>query len=189
MIYRTLSLEPLEDRCLLTGMTATLSAPGTLTVTGTDTTHDAMMVSTLTIFDHQEIQVRLLSRDFSWHTVQDRTLVFAPGQIRKFVFKGLAGNDSVANPTNIPLLAYGGAGNDVMNGGTGRDTFHGGDGNDTIDGGGGNDLIYGSDGNDVLWGQAGDDTLRGGAGIDILFGGAGDDDLDGGADFDILVQD
>ncbi|MDC1231660.1 M57 family metalloprotease [Gammaproteobacteria bacterium] len=100
------------------------------------------------------------------------------------------------------LLAYGGAGNDViiggseadklygedgddvligyegddeLIGGTGNDILRGREGNDDIDGGDGNDFINGGSGNDTLIGGLGDDEIRTGSGNDIARGGKGDD--------------
>ena len=119
-------------------------------------------------------------------------------------FQGHEGNDTFTNPTDIPAVAFGGAGddwltggagddyldgqagNDQLYGGAGNDSLNGGAGIDYLDGGAGNDGITGGDGDDYLYGQAGDDSLDGRAGNDSLNGGAGNNTLDGGAGDDGL---
>ena len=62
-------------------------------------------------------------------------------------------DDRLDNRTELPLLAWGGTGNDVLHGGTGRDELHGGQGEDGIafdDGGA--DVLTGGDGDDELYG-------------------------------------
>jgi Ca2+-binding RTX toxin-like protein len=69
-------------------------------------------------------------------------------------------------------LAYGGAGNDVMNLSSGADLIYADQGRDVVWAGPGADSAYGGEGNDVLFGMHG---------ADILGGGEGDDSLDGDA--------
>ncbi len=98
----------------------------------------------------------------------------------KLVVSAGAGNDFVENDTALPMLAYGGSGDDTLIGGSGNDTLFGEDGNDVLIGNAGNDQLYGGNGND---------TLSGGPGYDTLNGGNGDDVLDGGNDgcVDVLI--
>ncbi len=117
------------------------------------------------------------------------------------------GNDKVfvdAVGVDLPITAFGGNGDDLMQGGGVNDILHGGDGNDTLEGragpdslfgGIGNDLLFGGDGvdtlegffgNDQLFGGDSNDTLKGGAGNDLLDGGNGNDNLNGGSGFDQL---
>jgi CSLREA domain-containing protein len=79
------------------------------------------------------------------------------------------------------LIAYGGAGNDVIQvaGAITLPTL--------LDGGAGNDVIKGGNGNNIILGGAGIDFLTGGNGRDILIGGAGNDILTGNSGDDILV--
>jgi Ca2+-binding RTX toxin-like protein len=75
--------------------------------------------------------------------------------VQKVYFYGYGDADSFTNHTDVPSVAHGGSGNDVLRGGSG---------------------------NDVLDGGSEDDDLFGGAGVDILRGRSGNDDLDGGRD-------
>ncbi len=140
---------------------------------------------------------------------------FAASSIDSIRIRAQGGNDNVSPAQNLrlPLVIYGGAGNDTLigtpgidklNGGAGNDSLsgeagndilRGASGNDTLAGGPHNDILEGDDGNDQLRGNNGRDTLRGGAGNDTLlglddndqlFGSAGADSLDGGDNDDIL---
>jgi hypothetical protein len=81
-------------------------------------------------------------------------------------------NDTVhAETSTLPLIIFGGVGNDTITGGTGDDNIDGGLGIDTLSGSAGNDTIVGSS-ND------GDqDSLDGGDGIDACQGPAPDPDI------------
>ncbi len=98
-------------------------------------------------------------------------------------------NDWITNKTSVPLLADGGAGDDVLTGGSGNDELLGGPGNDIISGGGGDDLLVGEAGNDRIGGGAGKDSILGGAGNDVISGGAGNDSVLGGAGNDVISGD
>lgn len=104
-------------------------------------------------------------------------------------------NDTVYNWADLPMSAWGDAGNDLINGGNRRDVLHGGSGNDTvygfasadfIRGGSGHDRIYAGAGNDTVWAEDGHDIVYAGAGNDIVKGLAGNDDLRGEAGKDRL---
>lgn len=88
-------------------------------------------------------------------------------------------NDTVTNKTSVPMLADGGAGNDILNGGSGKDQLQGGAGNDRLYGKAGNDILIGGNGNDLLSGAAGDDKADAGWGDDAVYGDAGNDTLFG----------
>ncbi len=87
------------------------------------------------------------------------------------------GNDTVTTHTTVPLLAWGGEGNDLLESTLGDSTFFGDNGNDTL---------LGSPQNDVLHGDAGDDTIIGNGGSDILYGDEGHNRLEGGSGHDTL---
>jgi hypothetical protein len=81
------------------------------------------------------------------------------------------------------IIAYGGDGNDhidaegvcvpvVLFGGAGNDFLHGGKFNDILIGGDGNDRLWGGDGNDVMVGGSGKDEMHSHLGNDLLVGGA-----------------
>jgi Ca2+-binding RTX toxin-like protein len=76
------------------------------------------------------------------------------------------------------LIAYGGAGNDVLSVGllTNRDGWlFGGTGNDLLNGGPGDDVLEGGDGSDLVAGGFGRDLISGGAATDALFGNFDED--------------
>ena len=75
---------------------------------------------------------------------------FSQEAIRGLVFRGGDGQDSFRNWSPLPVIAFGGAGNDTLVGG---------------------------DGNDLLWGDDGSDRLEGRLGLNELDGGAGTDSL------------
>jgi len=68
---------------------------------------------------------------------------------------------------NLPLIVYGGGGNDHIYGGAGEDKLFGGKGDDHVYGNGGNDFIY-------LNGDGGGDVGQGGAGTDTCSWDPGD---------------
>ena len=89
---------------------------------------------------------------------------------------------------NKLIVAYGGAGNDLINlsgvsaasgirylveGGDGDDTIYGTQAGGTMRGDAGNDRLFGGDGVDIIFGGEGNDFIRGGGGADYLFGDSG----------------
>jgi Ca2+-binding RTX toxin-like protein len=107
-------------------------------------------------------------------------------QVSRIVFDARYGDDTLFVDSigiSIPITAYGGAGDDLLQGGGGNDRLEGGIGQDKLSGAGGNDVLYGDAGNDFLFGGDGNDKLSGGGGYDELRGGAGNDVLDGGYDY------
>ena len=123
--------------------------------------------------------------------------------------KGGEGNDTLLTTGADPIIANGGAGNDVLEGGPGDDLLGGGPGADVLVGGAGDDILV-IDGQDSVDAGAGTDTVIiddpagvtldlaavhaelafGGSGDDVLqtsgtsgvllYGGGGDDRLQGG---------
>ncbi len=76
---------------------------------------------------------------------------------------GLSGNDflNVNNAILLPVVEFGGPGNDVLRGGGGADILDGGAGNDDIRGAMGRDLLIGGPGADKLNGDGDEDILIG----------------------------
>ncbi len=160
-----------------------------LTTDGALHVHGGNQADSISITHSQALNVEL----GTWSTS------FAPSSVTSIHIRTHDGQDSVVVDGTIalPVIAWGGAGNDTLIGGGGHDVLRGGLGNDVISGGGGNDWLYGdnaqvwgndvaSGGDDVLWGDEGDDwlfgeggadTVYGGDGIDTGYGGYGDDDL------------
>jgi hypothetical protein len=96
----------------------------------------------------------------------------------------------------VPVIARGGGGDDLIetggaaddiDSGAGRDAVEGGEGDDTLMGGAHRDRIEGGPGSDDLAGEDGPDVLRGGDGDDRALGGADGDLVDGGAGPDQLT--
>ena len=96
----------------------------------------------------------------------------------------------------VPVIARGGAGGDLIetggaaddiDSGAGRDAVEGGEGNDTVMAGAEPDRVEGGPGKDDLEGEDGLDVLRGGDGQDSVTGGADDDLVDGGPGDDRLT--
>lgn len=139
----------------------------------------------------------------SWQTKQISSLPL--NALTRIEFRGYEGNDLLINSTNIPSLAYGGAGNDSLEGGSGSDTLWGEAGLDSLQGNGGNDVLYGTgiylpggsgvdgpnqimggEGNDEIQGGAFGDTLEGNGGNDKIYGHGGADTVFGGSGHDLL---
>lgn len=100
------------------------------------------------------------------------------------------GNDVVTTSSSVPINAYGGPGNDVLNGGPGGDGLFGDDGNDVVNGNAGNDAMSGGLGDDVINGGAGDDNVvYEPGGNDVISGGAGNDTISDSAGTDTINGD
>lgn len=126
------------------------------------------------------------SRDYIYHEFHNRSGTDGQDRLYSYdgdrvVFRGLAGNDSLAGSRYDDEL-YGDDGEDTLIGDAGMDTLQGGAGDDSIDGGDGADLITGGAGNDRLWGGADSDTyvFEPGHGNDYV------DDYNGEADTFLL---
>jgi Ca2+-binding RTX toxin-like protein len=100
---------------------------------------------------------------------------FDPAAVSNIVFDGLGSDDRFTlgdvGGRVIPVVAYGGEGNDTITGGNGADYLFGEGGNDKISGGYGYDWLLGGTGDDELRGDGGRDNLFGGDGNDSMFGG------------------
>ena len=87
--------------------------------------------------------------------------------VKEIRFQGDAGPDTFTNQTDIPAVAFGGAGNDTLTGGAGDD--HLGvywTGNAWVDDPG-SDRIFSSAGNDFIKGGSGHDSVDGGTATTI----------------------
>ena len=106
-------------------------------------------------------------------------------------FLGDAG-DVLTVEADLPVVACGGGGADVLTGGPAGDLLDGGPGPDDVRGGGGNDglLDLNEAFEDPACGQGEPsplgDRYDGGSGVDRVEGGAGRDVISGGDDFDML---
>ncbi len=142
-IPRRLTLEVLEDRCLLShpefsGCCGSLGVSlinGELNEAGSNYVivpyNDVVAVS---IVDDQIIRFTIngIVNDFDRNLWQELNISVGEGD-----------DQIVLSPeVNLPTWIDGGEGNDFLVGGSGNDTMDGGLGNDTISGGPGNDHIY-----------------------------------------------
>ena len=102
---------------------------------------------------------------------------------------GQDGDDTITHlgDTSVPVIFYGGLGDDLLVGNAADETFFGGLGNDTLKGGAGNDWLDCGRGNDIAIGGAGEDTLEGGNDSDLLIGGIDADIVHGSKHDDLLV--
>jgi hypothetical protein len=134
------------------------------------------------------VEVRVDGSNYRVHDHSTgRSWSYAASTVAKVEFQGGNGNDRfVNNVRNLPVRAFGNAGNDYLEGYDAADVLVGGSGDDTLVGYGGNDQMWGGTGNDTLRGGAGNDELQGNQGIDRLFGDDGNDMLWGQEDNDYL---
>lgn len=97
--------------------------------------------------------------------------VLGSPDVASVTFNG-GGGDNVLDGTasSKPLIANGGAGNDLLRGGTARDQLFGGPGNDTLIGGLEADSLNGGAGDDrIIWNNGdGSDRILGGPGNDVV---------------------
>lgn len=149
------AVEAMEPRLLLS---ATLSASGIWTITGTNASDE--------IFIGRDEA----NRSMLYVEVNRQEIDYQPAdKVSQIIVLGRRGNDYIeigesAGAIAIPALLRGQEGND---------TIIGGSGNDLIRGEAGNDRLEGRNGNDTLEGSGGDDYLSGGFGVDLLYGGSG----------------
>lgn len=169
--------EPLEERRL---MSATLWH-GLWSIRGDV---DRANPNDVIVIEHSLTDPTMLQATINGQVVDTR----AESKVRIIRVSAGRGDDQVTadlgDTTTIPVVIYGGAGNDTLTGGAGADRIYGQAGNDIIDGSAGNDKLYGGSGNDTLIGGRGDDRLYGGWGMDTLRGSDGIDRLagEGGVD-------
>ncbi|QOZ26153.1 calcium-binding protein [Bradyrhizobium sp. CCBAU 51753] len=155
--------------------------------------------------------------DYSFSTNDNFVLPNLTGTgVQDVSFDGGSGNDTFdATFASVPIVAFGGTGNDVLKGGSGANTLAGGAGDDvyfvnkatdtiTELSGEGNDAVFASSSSYTLSanvenlfylgtqsftgiGSAADNWIQGGVGSDYLIGLAGNDTLyDGGSSPDAL---
>lgn len=100
--------------------------------------------------------------------------------VNQIEFDAGLGDDSIeiGSLVAIPVLGYGGPGNDNLIGGSGPNVLYGDAGS-----------VGGTDGSDKLKGRQSDDTFYGGGKNDILVGYGGSDTLSGDAGADQLIGD
>lgn len=161
-----LAVEQLEDRQLLAANILFNTATGAVTIDGT------------TAADRAE--VRLSGGNLSVTLTYGASRIaraYDLSRARSIVFHGYEGNDRFTTTAALPVLAFGGAGSDLLHGSSSNDKLYGGTGNDTVRAGSGNDYLYGLDGNDALHGDAGNDRLYGGAGANTLSDASGSNSL------------
>lgn len=170
--------EYLEQRRVLSANQVFLDgATSTIRIEGSSVNDSA----TVSITPDNSIRVQLETADGYFQST------FLRQSVAAVIFSGGDGDDRFQNFTDLPSVALGEAGNDVLTGGSGSDWLSGGDGDDALSGGEGSDLISGGDGNDWISGWTGNDSLIGGPGDDYVVGGQGNDSIDGGSGADQLL--
>lgn len=179
-----LDVEPLEDRDLLAAQITATFAGGILRIEGTprnDLIRIRQVHGRISV-DGQQIQVNS----------HQKVNQVAASAVKKIDVLGLQGDDRIealatgGQHVRVPMVVWGGSGNDVLIGGDGNDLLQGNAGNDRLEGRGGDDRLYGNEGNDRLLGGAGKDILSGGPGNDVLLGESGNDRLYGNEGNDVL---
>lgn len=171
---RALLLDQLEERTMFA--VANLWFSGSKLVVKTDNLSTSVAVSQ----NGTNIRISEVGTSRTWD--------YASSRVGTVEFQGGAGDDRfVNNVRSLPVIAFGGNGNDYLEGYDGNDQLYGDSGNDTLVGYGGNDRIWGGDGNDTIRGMAGDDQLNGGSGNDTIDGSTGNDILWGGIGNDVLL--
>jgi len=128
--------------------------------------------SVLSIFTSNSQTILNLRADGNMLYIETKESLASPAVNRAAVtFSGFrsiryVGSDAIdlftAPNLNVPILAIGKGGNDILSGGNGDDTLIGGAGTDSLLGNGGDDTLVGIDGNLG-------DNLRGDAGKDIFW--------------------
>ncbi len=136
-------MERLEARTLLAADIGL--AGGMIEITGTEF-NDAAEV----YVSEDQVVVGLSQRDDTGAVVAQLQQSFDLSGVQGIVFDGQAGDDTFVNDTDLPSVALGGSGDDILIGGSASDVLYG---------GAGNDLLYGNAGADVLLGGAGDNSL------------------------------
>lgn len=129
---------------------------GVVTITGTSGDDNCKI-----FVDEDEIEIYVFYFDQDDYRWKSRSRDYRIDRVDEIVFFGLEGNDKITNITAVPLVAYGGPGDDYLHGGDDDDLF----------GGPGKDCLYGGDGNDLL--QPGEQVedescVLGGKGNDIF---------------------
>jgi hypothetical protein len=175
---KTLSLEGLESRVVLTAGIGFDSASRVLSIVGSAGN------------DSAEVRQQGTNLIVSLNSASGRlSRTMSSATVSQIVFTGGTGNDTFTNLTAIASRADGGAGADVLRGGSAADELIGGEGNDQLFGEGGNDTVNAGAGNDTVNAGAGNDTVDAGAGNDSVRGGLGNDRLMGGEGTDSLQGD
>ena len=124
---------------------------------------------TLTLSRNTEVEAGFVAKPARRRPLRRRGLIVGTDLGN---FTRLEGIDS-----KVPVVEYGGGGNDRLIGGLRNDVLIGGTGRDRIKGGRGRDLLIGGTGRDRLAGGAGNDTLYPGSGAEAVDGGAGSDTI------------
>ena len=135
---------------------------GTITYTGSPSTHYFWDIETVTGTDQADV-------------------FDAAAAATGVTLEAGAGDDQITGSDYADSLA-GGLGTDTILGGAGNDTLLAEGGGDLLDGGAGADWLDGGAGDTTLMGGVGNDTLVAGGGTNWLIGGEGDDSLVGSTD-------
>ena len=198
-------VEALEDRTLLSSVTAIVLVEGELTVLAdsgedleiredplvpgqvellVDGQPDTSIPSTLTTSSLVSIEIVTGEGDNLIDLSGINSLAFTA--LESISVDAGEGDDQVIASADFDDVIDGGHGSDTLFGGTGDNVLSGGHGDDLVVGGAGRDQLYGNDGQDQISGGDGDDTISGGDGQDSLFGDLGNDRVSGNHDTDLI---
>ncbi|HEX8916163.1 MAG TPA: hypothetical protein VF796_27690, partial [Humisphaera sp.] len=137
---------------------ATLSADGTLTVTGFRDHYTEVGVGWA---DEQARETIVVGS-------QDYAKRFDAAKVKRVVFRGGDGGSSVDVSVDRPATLYGGRGDDGFFVASGPSVQYGFGGSDSLRGGDAADRLFGGDGNDWITPGLGRDLVSGGTGRDTL---------------------
>lgn len=158
------AVDRLETRDLKTAGVALVD--GTLHITGTP---GGDWVGVVTDWAHPDrINVQFGSAAAPQAAMANPVANFARDEVMRIVVEGGDGNDVIGVIGAIPVVAYGGAGDDSLTGGAGDDSLDGGSGNDVLFGGAGGDSLNGGDGNDMIYDTSGRNMIEAGAGVNTI---------------------
>lgn len=139
---RRLGIQALEDRALLAADVG--YAQGYVTINGTEASDSVEMYA-----DGGQFIVNVSERDATGSVVSSNHRAFAEECVEGVFFNGNGGDDVMVNGTDVPTIAMGGAGNDLLVGGGGHDLLNGESGDDILIGSG-SDLMMGGAGNNLM---------------------------------------
>ncbi|MEG3002494.1 MAG: type I secretion C-terminal target domain-containing protein, partial [Comamonas sp.] len=148
------------------GKELTVSAEGTVTLTGLVSPDGHTVTANLTISGVADGADFTLAAHAQSYDLQDTTST-ATGQDDVAVVSGSEGADSLLGSDDSDLL-LGGDGSDQLHGGKGDDRLEGGQGNDTLAGGAGNDDLLGGAGDDVFVWNHGDEGTAAAPAVDVV---------------------
>lgn len=129
---------------------------GVVTITGTNDHDDCDIY-----IDGNDLVIELAVMNQTGNLLDFTDKDYDLDDVTLIIFDGFDGDDAMVNNSNIPCIAYGGAGNDYLRGGSADDDLFGGPGRDYLSGRFGNDYLKPGTGEDESYckGGPGRDTF------------------------------